>query len=297
MRLIVTSALFFSAAVFAQPVADKPVLTVNGKKMTAAEVEGFVSSLPPSGQTAFQKDPKEVMRQYALMQLLAQQALEKKLDEQSPYKEQLAYTRNQILVQSMLQEFTRNFVIMPDDQRKVYEERKAKYTKADLKAIYIAFSSGLVKQEDPKAKKLPTEDEARTKAENLYKQLQGGADFAKLVKEHSDDPASAAKDGDFGTIKQSDAIPDDLKKTIFELKQGEVSKPVRQPGGFYLFKVTKMEIEPYDKVKDDLFKELQQASFQKSFEKMKAQTKVEFDDEAYFKNIQTQGAAPTAAPK
>ena len=297
MRLIVTSALFISACLRAQPVLEPPVATVNGKKMTAAEVQAFVSALPPSGQTAFGKDPKEVMRQFSLMQMLAAKAAEQKLDEQSPYKEQLAYSRNQILVQSMMQEANKNFLIMPDAQRKVYEERKAKYTKADLKAIYIAFSAGLIKQEDPKAKKLPTETEAKAKAEGLYKQLQGGADFAKLVKEHSDDPASAAKDGDFGTIKQSDGIPDEIKQTIFALKKGEVSKPVRQPNGFYLFKVTAMEVEPYDKVKDDLFRELQQESFQKWFESMKAQTKVEFDDEAYFKKIQAQAAAAAAAGK
>ena len=79
------------------------------------------------------------------------------------------------------------------------------------------------------------------------------------------------------------------------MKQGEVSKPVRQPNGFYLFKVTALEVEPFDKVKDDLFKELQQEAFQKWFQKIDAQKKIEFDDEAYFKSVQT-AAAPPAAP-
>jgi PPIC-type PPIASE domain len=297
MRLFLASALFFTAASWAQPSKDAPVATVNGKKMTAADVEVFVNALPQTMQNNFHKDPKEFLRQYALMQLFSEQASQRKLDEQSPYKERLAYTRMQILVQCMMDDANKNFLILPDAQRKVYEERKAKYTQASLKAIYIAFTTGLVKPADEKAKKLPTEAEARAKAELLYKQIQAGADFAKLVKENSDDPTSAAKDGDFGTIKQSDGIPDEIKATIFALKLGEVSKPVRQPNGFYLFKVTAMDLEPYEKVKDDLFKDLQQEAFQKWFEKMRGQTKVEFDDEAYFKGAQTSATAPAVAPK
>ena len=297
MRLIVASALFISACALAQLSKAPPVATVNGKKMTASDIDSFVGALPQNLQTNFHRDPKEFVRQYALMQLLSQLASERKLDEQSPYKERLAYTRMQILVQCMMDDANKNFLILPDEQRKMYEERKARYTQASLKAIYIAFNSGLVKPADEKAKKLPTEEEAKAKAEGLYKQLQAGADFAKLVKENSDDPTSAAKDGDFGTVKQSDGIPAEIKNTIFALKQGEVSKPVRQPNGFYLFKVTALEEEPYEKVKDDLYKDLQQESFQKWFEKMKGQTKVEFDDESYFKGAQTSSTAPAAAAK
>jgi peptidyl-prolyl cis-trans isomerase C len=297
MRLIVASALFFSACALAQPAKDPPVAIVNGKQITGAEVDAFVAALPQTLQTNFHRDPKEFMRQYAMMQLFSQQATERKLDEQSPYKERLAYARMQILVQCMMDDANKHFTILPDDQRKMYEERKARYTQASLKAIYIAFSSGLVKPDDEKAKKLPTEAAAKTKAEALYKQLQAGADFAKLVKENSDDPTSAAKDGDFGTIKQSDGIPEEIKSTIFALKQGEVSKPVRQPNGFYIFKVSSLEVEPYEKVKDDLFKDLQQESFQKWFEKMRGETKVEFEDESYFKSAQTSSTTPAAAQK
>ncbi len=297
MRLIVASALFVSACVLAQPAKDRPVATVNGKKLTAAEVDTFVGALPQNLQTNFHRDPKEFMRQYAMMQLFSKMATERKLDEQSPYKERLAYTRMQILVQCMMDDANKNFTLPAEEQRKTYEDRKAKYTQANLKAIYIAFTTGLVKPADEKSKKLPTEAEAKAKAEDLYKQLQAGADFAKLVKEYSDDPTSAAKDGDFGTIKQSDGIPAEIKSTIFALKQGEVSKPVRQPNGFYLFKVTSLEVEPYEKVKDDIYKDLQQESFQKWFEKMRGETKVEFDDESYFKGAQTTATAPAAAAK
>ena len=297
MRLIIASALFAVSAAWGQPSKDVPVATVNGKKMTGSEIDAFIAALPQAMQTNFHRDPKEFVRQYAMMQLLSERAAQRKLDEESPYKERLAYTRMQILVQCMMDDANKNFSISAEDQRKVYEERKAKYTQAGLKAIYIAFSTGLVKPADEKTRKLPTEAEARVKAESLYKQLQSGADFAKLVKENSDDPTSAAKDGDFGTVKQSDGISDEIKSTIFALKPGDVSKPVRQPNGFYLFKVTALEVEPYDKVKDDIHKELQQESFQKWFEKMRAETKVEFDNEAYFKGEQTSSTAPAVPQK
>ena len=222
MRLIVASALFATAAAWGQPPQDAPVATVNGKKMTASEIDAFVTALPEAMQTNFHRDPKEFVRQYAMMQLLSEQSAQRKLDQQSPYKERLAYTRMQILVQCMMDDANKNFFISAEDQRKAYEERKAKYSQARLKAIYIAFSTGLVKPADEKTKKLPTEAEARAKAEALYKQLQSGADFAKLVKENSDDPTSAAKEGDFVIIKQSDGMAEEIKSTIFALKEGEV---------------------------------------------------------------------------
>ena len=77
------------------------------------------------------------------------------------------------------------------------------------------------------AKKTLTEAEAKAKIDDLKKQIEAGADFGKLAKENSDDKDSAAKDGDFGLIKKNSPYPEAIKKTVFELKPGQVSEPLR----------------------------------------------------------------------
>jgi len=65
---------------------------------------------------------------------------EKKLFEQSPYKEAIAHARMQVLVQAMINEQLNSIVIEPGEIVKYYEANKSKYGQVKVKAIYIAFS-------------------------------------------------------------------------------------------------------------------------------------------------------------
>src|SRR5205823_1973257 len=117
-------------------------------------------------------------------------------------------------------------------------------------------------QTDPKAKKLLSEPEAKAKIEKLLAEIRSGADFVKMVKEHSEDPTSVARDGDFETpIRKSDKLPDEIKSAIFGLKVGQVSEAVRAPSGFHLFRMEELGMQPYEQVNDDIFIELRQTRF------------------------------------
>ena len=72
----------------------------------------------------------------------------------------------------------------------------------------------------------------------------------KLVKENSDDETSRAKDGDFATLRSSDNIPDAFRATVFALKKGEVSEPLKQPNGFYLLRAEEVTVRPLSEVRD-----------------------------------------------
>jgi parvulin-like peptidyl-prolyl isomerase len=78
---------------------------------------------------------------------------------------------------------------------------------------------------------------AKSKADDLYSQIKGGADFAKLAKENSQDPASAANGGDLGFFSKGKMVPE-FEKAAFELNVGDVSQPVRTVYGYHIIKVT-----------------------------------------------------------
>ncbi len=81
------------------------------------------------------------------------------------------------------------------------------------------------------------EDKARARVADVIRRAKAGEDFAKLAKETSEDPASAANGGDLGLVSQGEMVPE-FERALFALKKGEVSpEPVRTPFGFHAIKV------------------------------------------------------------
>src|SRR5215467_2172680 len=96
---------------------------------------------------------------------------------------------------------------------KSYNQNKEPFRTQDrVKARHILLTTtGKSKDEEVAIK---------AKAENLLKQLKGGADFAKLATENSQDPGSASKGGDLGWLTHGQTVPE-FDKAAFSLKPGE----------------------------------------------------------------------------
>ena len=231
---------------------DAVLATVDGQKVLASDLQIVLRALQGPQQQTAMKDLRGFLEQYGLMRRLSAMAEKAGLDQKSPTKEQLAYNRMLALAQAQLQEAQNQASVKPDEVQKYYETNKDAFTQARVKVIYISFSPDPTAQPAAPAKKVQSEAEAKAKVEKLFTQLQAGADFAKLAKENSEDSASASKDGDFGTFRRSDQLPEEVKAAIFALKQGEVSKPVRQPNGYYIFRAEEIGLEPFDKVKEQI---------------------------------------------
>ena len=79
--------------------------------------------------------------------------------------------------------------------------------------------------------------EARGKAADVLKRVQGGEDFGALAKEFSDDPASKEKDGDLGWFGRARMVKE-FADAAFALQPGQVSEVVESPFGYHIIKVT-----------------------------------------------------------
>ena len=73
---------------------------------------------------------------------------------------------------------------------------------------------------------------SKAKADEIYAQLQGGADFAELAKENSADPGTKDSGGKL-TITRGQTVPE-FEKVSFELDKGELSKPVKTQYGYHV---------------------------------------------------------------
>lgn len=86
---------------------------------------------------------------------------------------------------------------------------------------------------------------AKAKAEKAAERVRNGEDFAKVAKEMSDDPGSAASGGDLGWLEKGQ-MPDAFEKALFSLKKGQVSDPVKTGYGFHVIKLRDIQ-EPKGK--------------------------------------------------
>ncbi|HYL35675.1 MAG TPA: peptidylprolyl isomerase [Bryobacteraceae bacterium] len=265
----------------APPAVVKPdtvVMTSDGKKYTAAEVDRMIAILPPQYQQSARTP--QMLTTLLIYKKMAEDAVKEGYDQASPYKEQLEFARLQILTQAELTLHGNALPVSQEDQEKYYKEHPDRFQDAKVAVIYIAFNPAPDKT-GPDGKKLLTEAEAKAKIDDLRKQIAGGADFGKLARDNSNDP-SATKDGQFGSIKHSSPYPDAIKSAVFALKPGELSQPIRQPNGFWLIRLDAMQTESYEEAASQIFQQLKQERMTEWTKALQAQFAVKVEEPAYF---------------
>ncbi len=287
-RLVLSMMMAAGLAVAQAPAAavteDPVVAVIEGKAWKRSEVERLARSLPARVQQNYFSDKKAFLKTLALMTKLSAMAEAEGLDKQDPHYYTLMYNRNLYLAQARIAaEATKN-PVMPADQQKYYDEHKTEYAEAKVKVIFLGYNDTPLQGTE---KKPMTGAEAEALAGEIVKQARGGTDFVELVKKHSMDEESKGKDGDFPQIKPGDTtIPDQIKAAIFALKPGQVTDPVRQPGGIWVIKMVDYVTPPYEQVKDQIFTAIQDQRVKAWLQKMQEGTVVEYKDAAYLESKQ-----------
>ena len=118
-----------------------------------------------------------------------------------------------------------------------------KVTDADAQAYYNAHAAEYKVPEEVKTRHIlltvakgadsKTDAAAKSKAEDLLKQIKGGANFADLAKANSDDPGSKAQGGDLPMIPTSNLDPA-YAKAAMALSPGQTSDVVRSQFGYHI---------------------------------------------------------------
>ncbi|NDY42434.1 hypothetical protein G3N55_06205 [Dissulfurirhabdus thermomarina] len=144
-------------------------------------------------------------------------------------------------------------VTVPDDEvRAYYEEHKKEFEVPERRRVrHILLTV-------PPGAGEAVEKEVRARAEALRRRIEKGADFARLARRHSEDPATAKKGGDLGFITRGTMVPA-FDKAAFELEAGKVSAPVRTRFGWHLVKVEKIEpgrVKPFKEVAREIRRKL-----------------------------------------
>ncbi len=79
-------------------------------------------------------------------------------------------------------------------------------------------------------------DAAKSKINEIYKELMNGADFAQVAKEKSED-GSAGNGGDLGWFAKGQMVKE-FEQASFKGKIGKIQKPIKTRFGYHIIKVT-----------------------------------------------------------
>ncbi|WP_315773190.1 MULTISPECIES: peptidylprolyl isomerase [unclassified Bradyrhizobium] len=213
-----------------------PVLAkVNGAEIRKSDVTLAEEEL---GQSLAQMDPatkdENVLSFLIDMKLVAKAAEDKKVADSEEFKKRLAFTRNRLLMDSLLASEGKA-ATTPDAMKKVYEEAAKQIGgEQEVHARHILVE---------------TEDEAKAVKAELAK----GADFAELAKKKSKDPG-ASDGGDLGFFTKEQMVPE-FANVAFAMEPGKISDPVKTQFGWHVIKVEeKRSRKPpeFDQVKSQI---------------------------------------------
>src|SRR3954451_7053077 len=221
----------------AQQDPNRVVATIAGKPITAKEALELLKPLSAEDRKRFEANLSGVVQQLYMTEQISEEASKLKLDQQSPWKEQLHLARANILTQAYLaKQASAAPVPGAEDPKAYFDTHTAEYEQVKLSGILVAYSppgtpagAGAVQR---------TEAQALEKANDLEKKIKGGGDFAALARSDSDQQQTSVRGGDMGTFTSGDPnVPPAIKTAVAKLQPGQVSEPVRVQGGFFIFKL------------------------------------------------------------
>lgn len=277
--------LCLSCAAAAQPPAeaeDPVVVVIDGKPWRRTELESMIHRLPPNVAQNFFIDKRTFLLQYALVQRLAEMAEKAGIPEEEPHKTRLAYQRAVYLAQAEMDQAAMRIQVKPEEQQQYYEEHKQDFANARVRVIYVSFNDNPPPSKDPKAKRPRTSAEAEKLARELAAKARAGADFAALARQFSEDEETKDKGGEFRPVKPNDTnLPPEIRTVIFALKPGQVSDPVRQTGGFWIFRLDDYVVPPFADVQSEVYEALREARFREWIEGVQKSLRIEYRDESY----------------
>ena len=126
-----------------------------------------------------------------------------------------------------------SLTVSDDEVRQYYDTNISQYqTPGQVRASHILLR---VDDED-------TEEEVVERAANLATQARGGADFAELAREHSDDEGTVENGGDLGLFGRGRMVPE-FEAAAFEMNEGDISDPVKSAFGYHVIQVTEKQEE------------------------------------------------------
>ena len=258
---------------------DRVVIAVGDFKITAAQFDQLVLSLPAQYQAAARGEGrKQYADQLVRVLVMAEEGRRRKLDETPAYKLQSALQSANILAAKTFEQVNQETRISDAELHKYYEEHVAEFEQVRARHILIRFQGSPVPVRP--GKKDLTEAEALAKAQEIRQKIVAGETLAALAASESDDTGSGANSGMLGAFHHGQMVPS-FEEAAFKLKPGELSEPVKSQFGYHLIEVEGHETKSFDEMKGEIEGKLKPAATQKAMQDMEKNANPVLDPEFF----------------
>ncbi|HVN59408.1 MAG TPA: peptidylprolyl isomerase [Bacteroidales bacterium] len=211
--------LLFSlfSAISAQDIADRVLMSVDGRDVTAGE---FIRMYRKSNIPGNLKDLDSYLDQFVSFKLKVADAIHNGYDTSRAFRTELAGYRNQL---------ARNYLSDPDTREKLLKQAYQR-SLVELKCWHILVAV--------KPEALPSDTlKALKRARDIRQRILSGEPFEQVARSSSDDPSVKINGGNLGYFTAFQIIMP-FEDAAYRLRKGELSEPVRTPYGYHIIKVT-----------------------------------------------------------
>jgi peptidyl-prolyl cis-trans isomerase C len=237
-----------------------------GITVSESDVNQEIETIKDQISEQAQAQGMDVGREEAFRQALQQAGLTE--------EELRAQLRDQLPVQKVQERVVGDAEASQEEVERFYEENKElQFTTPEQRcARHILFNK-----------------DQRAKAEEVKGQLQNGADFAELAREHSQDPGSAEQGGDLGCNPEVDPTTgqpfyvQEFSDAVFNAEEGEIVGPVETEFGYHVIEVTdirQQSTQPLSEVegqiREQLSADIQAQEFSSWIQEQKEQRNVKY---------------------
>ena len=214
--------------------SDPIVMRINGKDVTRSEFEYNYNKNNTEGVI-----DKKTIAEYADLfinyKLKVEAALDAKLDTLTSYQQEFRTYRDQqirpLLVSDEAEE---------EEVQKYYQQMLEQLEGKELLEPAHVFVH-LTQQSTPEQ-----QTAAKARIDSIYAVLQGGADFAQVASQSSDDHGTAQRGGVIGWIGPKQLLKE-IEDKLYTMEVGEMSEPLQSTVGWHVLKLMdKKPLEPYD---------------------------------------------------
>lgn len=247
--------------------AQNPVLmTVDGKDVTRAEFEYAYNKNNSVEGAVEQKTIEEYVDMFINYKLKVAEAESLHLDTLKSFQDEFRQYRDMQLTPHLVdQQFIDSVA------HSLYDSQVEAIGGKDL--LDCSHILLIVKQTDGE----DVRNRVAQRADSIYNALLGGADFASMAINLSEDPGSARNGGKLPTLYPGMTIPE-FETEAYALKAGELSKPFLSPVGYHIIKMSeRKQFESFETLYPTIIaalkrQNIEEASAQANIEKLVATT-------------------------
>lgn len=262
----------------AQEPSSEVVATVNGSPITEADIAFTALDLAPTLEQYPADQRTRILMDLLINQKLMAEAAQKDgIQDRKEFEQRMGLMRERTL---------RDFYFNEKVQKAVSND--------DIKQAYDKSAAEIGAEDEVRARHILVK--TKEEAEAIIKELDGGADFAKLAGEKSIGP-SKANGGELGYLSKGDVV-EPFGTAVMALETGKISEPVETEFGWHVIRVDdkrKKAAPPFEAMEDEIRQNLLRERFLALINELKEGAKIEVIKSD--KDAGGEGAGDGEAPK